>query len=87
MSDDLIRRSDAIKAINPSFWTGLAKKIEAIPSVEPKRGEWITCWDAMGENEDGYKCTKCSGIAEEKFAYCPNCGARMKGADDDSDNI
>ena len=49
------------------------------------QGEWITCWDEMGENEDGYKCTKCSGIAEEKFAYCPNCGARMEGADDEID--
>lgn len=45
---------------------------------EHKRGDWITCWDVMGENEDGYKCTKCGGIAEEKSVYCPNCGARMK---------
>lgn len=66
MSDDLIRRSDAIEAIEVVDWyhqnrnkdmvsgansdehqawykaDDIYKALEAIPTIEPKRGEWIT---------------------------------------------
>ena len=57
------------------------------------RGEWI-----YGEHNvamcDGYRCNRCGFFVpwdyEHKFIdfindyhYCPSCGARMKGADDE----
>ena len=48
------------------------------------QGEWVYGTDEDG-NEDAYPWT-CS-ICGEKYPwhpnYCPNCGARMKGADDE----
>lgn len=58
-------------------------------TVEPKQGEWI-----ITEQDNGNKwwthrkCSECGGgvikppgVSAMKF--CPNCGARMKGAGDD----
>lgn len=48
-------------------------------------GEWI-------EQEDCWQCSECGDEyvlevdvkpIDAKMYYCPNCGARMKGADDD----
>lgn len=50
------------------------------PTIEPKRGEWLP-----DENGD-FRCTNCGRIAEWEFFednFCPNCGADMKGADDE----
>ena len=134
MSDDLIRRSDAIDAItnhceNECYYRAdnwcpqcqreeFEKAINAIPSADrpsavdlsnvystayksgyekgkadrPK-GEWI-----YGEHDvamcDGYRCDRCGLFVpwdyEHKsidfindYHFCPNCGARMKGADDE----
>lgn len=69
----------------------LARKIMAnAPSVAPRRaeGEWID----MGDFE---KCSVCKSthlkefqsyygkVAWVKTPYCPNCGARMKGIDNE----
>lgn len=48
---------------------------------EPKRGEWVEMY------RDGFgnmicMCSKCNFHAS-RSCYCPNCGARMKGADDE----
>ena len=106
MSDDLIRRSDAIEAIEVVDWyhqnknndmvsgansdehqawykaDDIYKALEAIPTIEPKRGEWL-------ERNSGFtKWIRCS-VCDHKFYqgtktnFCPNCGARMKGADDE----
>ena len=69
--------------------------IEGAPSVipKPKEGEWI-----YGEHDvamcDGYRCDRCGFFVpwdyEHKlidfikdYNFCPNCGAKMKGADDE----
>ena len=47
---------------------------------EPKQGEWISLHNGK------WKCSEC-GIEVLFYAkgnFCPNCGARMKGADDES---
>ena len=58
------------------------------PTIEPKRGEWIDT-----SNKIHYKCSVCDyrapmiwedyEVAEWLSDFCPNCGADMKGADDD----
>ena len=61
---------------------------------EPKRGEWIDKgwkgdWqfetDGRGNCWYEYECSECGYIKRGgKSNYCPKCGARMKGADDDN---
>lgn len=53
------------------------------------QGEWTYHMDEVG-NVKTVSCALCGGwvditIPEQtaKFAYCPYCGARMKGADDE----
>ena len=96
---DLIRREDAIEALRleypmmPLFkamreeWAlrteGFRRAEEVImrlPSAE-RKGEWIE----QHENGHGFWVGVCSQCGEEKLVgnYCPNCGARMKGAEDE----
>ena len=54
--------------------------IDNFPSVDIPQGEWIDV------NGDGslWRCDQCKDTACCKGNFCPNCGARMKGADDDN---
>lgn len=67
------------------------RDIRLIPSADRPSGEWI-----IGENEnDGWcKCSACGyanitcevyPVGLGAYNFCPNCGARMKGADDEHD--
>ena len=40
------------------------------PEVETYEGEWLV----------GGKCTACNDYSHVRTKYCPNCGAKMKGA-------
>ena len=66
--------------------------VKNLPSADRQQGEWI-----YGEHIvamcDGYRCNRCDFFVpwdyEHKsidfindYHFCPNCGARMKGADD-----
>ena len=96
---DLIYREDAIKAIEelPNAYNGwsdaydkayIIGTLEEVPSADRPQGEWID----MGDFE---KCSVCKGTRLKEFQsyygkvtwiktpYCPQCGARMKGADDE----
>ena len=83
--DDTIKRSDAIKWFEPYANRGLKIPVETviqnlkdIPSAD-KQGEWISLHNGK------WKCSEC-GIEVLFYAkgnFCPNCGAKMKGADDD----
>ena len=58
------------------------KAIQALPSAEPKTGEWV-------RKDDGlffwYECSECGNkpmanrfsYREERSAFCPHCGAKM----------
>ena len=75
MSEDLIRRSDAIKALKDNMVEmggddfsemgvhsdDIDAVINGIPTIEPKRGEWA-------------KRTHNTLIAQVNFAYCSECG-------------
>ena len=90
MSEDLIKREDAIKAIEelPNAYNGwsdaydkayIIGTLEEVPSADRPQGEWIDV------NGDGslWRCDQCKDAACCKGNFCPNCGARMKGADDE----
>ena len=69
-------------------------RIKALPSAQPERmrGKWIYGEDEYGI--DGYHCDKCGFFVPwdyahkfinyiEDYHFCPNCGADMKGEDDE----
>lgn len=88
--DDLIRRSDAIKEIGNAFDMGdcycdrhsIIGLMFSVPSVtvEPKHGEWILNGNFAGLNH--HKCSVCGKDEFRLWDFCPNCGAKMKGADE-----
>lgn len=87
MSQDLIRRNDAIVAIyearramplkgvfaDTMSWA--IARANAIPTIKPKRGEWVV-------NDIGmFECTACKKMTFSKsmlWKYCPFCGADMR---------
>ena len=56
------------------------KMVESCISRQPKRGEWLI-------NTDGYYpyCSKCKKEPKsgEMTDFCPNCGADMRGEQDE----
>ena len=64
--------------------------VSNIPSedVQPiRRGRWIDIyeWAKMHDSKPSgictyYWCSKCQTEQEKKSNFCPNCGARMDGA-------
>ena len=72
---------------------GAIDDIRALPSVDRLRGEWVE--DPINENIR--QCSSCKVSYTKDFLksmtlyaepkevpnYCPNCGAKMKGADDE----
>lgn len=59
---------------------------------EIPQGEWIET-DMRCYGATAYKCSVCGDDVDEmptvmgvpKYKFCPYCGARMKGADDETD--
>lgn len=57
------------------------------PTIQPKQGEWITerVWFTLqGTFRIDYQCSECEFKITYTSKFCPQCGARMKGADDDN---
>lgn len=56
------------------------------PSIEVVQGEWTYLSGSKGSYMT-ISCPICGstfdGVAEWKYHYCPNCGARMKGGEDE----
>lgn len=53
---------------------------------EPKQGEWIEHeWaeEVEGLLISNYECSECHSWERSASNFCPNCGERMKGADDE----
>ena len=53
--------------------------VEDLPPVDPqKSGHWIDC-------SNGWMCSECHKDNTYDTDFCPNCGAKMEVADEDSD--
>lgn len=48
-------------------------------------GDWQFETDGRGNCWKEFKCSKCNRHNRNTTPYCPWCGARMKGADDETD--
>ena len=98
MSDDLIKRSDAIKAVSKvdDYGDGIGFEVrshclvelELVPSADRPQGEWIgyevpsEC-SVCGHHWDEYVFGQDIWHDGSVPNYCPHCGAKMKGADDE----
>ena len=84
--EDCISRQAAINTVvfECGEWAGLAKEIskqlQQLPPVtpQPKTGHWITTRTFMHDGEFYCDKCKCDSPNNEKWDYCPNCGARME---------
>lgn len=56
----------------------LRKKLAEHLEQEPKTGHWITTRTFMHDGEFYCDKCKCEAPNNEKWDYCPNCGARME---------
>ena len=80
-SDDCISRQAAIYVASgfchPS---NVAKELAKLPAVTPKTktGHWITTRTFMHDGEFYCDKCKCESPNNEKWDYCPNCGAKME---------
>lgn len=94
---DLISRQAAIDAVNRAVTQEVARwSLQELPSAQPvpKRGKWM-CWHEKIENDScteyipHCKCSECGTEYDShtvKFInFCPNCGACMKGEQDEAD--
>ena len=92
---DTIYREDAIEAIKGNSYDnddyieingyGAINDISALPSADRPQGKWINHFDDLFPADSTIECSICHeyqpmGIDEN---FCPNCGARMKGADNE----
>lgn len=54
----------------------------AIESLEnQKTGHWVK--DEMSIMFTIWECSECGGGGDKHFKYCPNCGAKMEGVNDE----
>lgn len=60
------------------FWQ-MRDDIKALPFVTPqlKAGRWVILRDEYGDVTEAV-CSCCDKNGNHKWAFCPNCGARME---------
>ena len=99
MSKETIYREDAIKALRSTvaqyvpFLNGInmtlplecETALRSVPSADRPSGEWIFVESKISDRKLK-KCSVCGlgYVSLKPDNYCPNCGAKMKGADDET---
>ena len=91
MPEDYVKRSDVHKAFQPKYAPAINKTfaamIDSVPAadvVEVRHGKWINeCQEGLGSFSA--ECSLCSKrtLAYFHYFYCPNCGAKMDGGQDE----
>ena len=59
--------------------------IDSAPTIEPKKGKWRRRLVDCGFNAD-WHCSRCgwkTSLEEHGYNFCPNCGADMRGEEDE----
>ncbi len=88
MRDKLISGRQVINAILdnkelfkfPEDIQRFAVIIEDLPSMDKLRGEWI---DYRPYNIPLFDCSICGYHVKKMSNFCPNCGVRMKGIENE----
>ena len=66
--------------------TEIREALDTVPSVTPKRkrGKWIDeTFKPWGLVYHPYRCDQCGEHSEADSNFCPNCGADMRGEQDE----
>ena len=86
--EELLNDSEFVRKRGYIDVLGIKKYILSIPSADRPQGKWINGHHINGV--DYKRCNQCFAVIEETFFahdfdvnFCPNCGARMRGADDE----
>lgn len=89
MSDDSIKRSDAIRAVSKvdDYGDGIGFEVkshclvelELVPSADRPKGKWIPY---LPEGLR-YKCSECESKYDTPWHFCPNCGSYNGGEQDE----
>ena len=67
--------NDALHDIMPN----VIDDLPTVDAVEVVHGRWIDAREYCGD----FMCSKCDALyGTNKFNYCPNCGADMRGEED-----
>ena len=77
------------KAIDLAY--GMAENAPAIDAAPVVRGEWKEWWPGscaliMTGEEVLYRCTRCDAKYADTSNFCPNCGAKMDGGNDNDND-
>ena len=69
-------------------WNTAVKILKEAPAVdvqEIKHGKWKLCYEDWRRQIAGDECSACGfqhyGTCISHYHYCPNCGAKMDGGD------
>lgn len=84
---DFIRREDALKVLCNNYAYAAMDVIKRLPAAdvtEVVHGRWITHYRSGTPVAKGYVSTCCDMWNNRKSDYCPNCGAKMDGGNDDA---
>ena len=94
---DLIKREDAIEVVCElvpirNDAVEIADALRALPSADRPQGEWVDAEIPLesGDTMPIQVCNLCKTFYPLAYTggghrFCPNCGARMKGAEDEID--
>ena len=89
----MIRRSDVIEITAETGALETQRRVKALPTIEPKRGEWIEV--PFNEKCKYIVCSECGNkfatdviipleLFTKKHKFCHNCGADMRGKGDET---
>lgn len=97
---EYIERKEALKELNKNSITkkitladgvSIYDTIKQLPFadvVEVKHGEWKSCFEDWRKQIEGDECSVCGfqhyGTSISLYHYCPNCGAKMDGGNNDN---
>ena len=69
---------------NPEICTAEINSIQAADVAPVVHGRWESQVVRKPFVQVLYKCSKCGYLVDRVSNYCPNCGAKMDGGDNDA---
>ena len=85
-SFDISMKDEYAVKVERASLVAYKEQLEALPSAQPERktGKWIDeTFKPWGLVYHPYKCDQCGEHSEADSDYCPNCGADMRGEQDE----
>lgn len=80
--DKWVKNMHVLTALSANEVTPLFESVHELSQVTPqlKMGRWAILKDEYGDITEAV-CSCCDKNGNHKWAYCPNCGAKMKGVE------